>query len=142
MENLLHNVAFINIVMAIGIFLLTNLLKMPIKALTGKIKNEKIRKRVNSVIYIIPFALGIILDIVYCTYLIGCPYSIVRGLGYGTTSVTLYHGIEQNFKIKVDNPFKTKEGKAALEMVEKVTADGKVDENDVSAVKDFWEAVK
>lgn len=142
MDMLLHNLTFINIAMAFVVFLLTNLLKMPIKALTVKIKNEKIRKRVNSVIYIIPFALGVIFDILYCKYYLNFPYSIIRGLGYGTAAITLYHTIEQNFKIKVDNPFKTKEGKAALEMVEKVTADGKVDENDVSAVKDFWEAVK
>lgn len=142
MYDLLHNLTFISITMAIAIFLLTNLLKLPIKAVTKHIKNETTRKRVNSVIYILPFALGVIFDIVYCTEYLNCAYSIVRGLGYGTSAIALYHAIEQNFKIKVDNPYDTAEGKKAVETIEKITQDGKIDENDMSAVKDFWEAVK
>lgn len=142
MDALLHNMTFIYCAMALVIFLITNLLKLPIKMLTGKIKSETIRKRVNTIIYLIPFALGIILDFVYCTYYLKCAYSVIRGLTYGTASISLYHGIEQNFKIKVDNPYETEEGKAALEMVEKVKEDGQITKEDVPAVKDFWDAVK
>ena len=142
MDALLHNMTFIYCAMALVIFFITNLLKLPIKMLTGKIKSETIRKRVNTIIYLIPFALGIILDFVYCTYYLNCAYSIIRGLTYGTASISLYHGIEQNFKIKVDNPYETEEGKAALEMVEKVKKDGQITMEDVPAVKDFWDAVK
>jgi predicted neutral ceramidase superfamily lipid hydrolase len=142
METLLHNESVIYIAMVITVFLLTNVLKMPIKVLTGKIKTEKIRKRVNTIIFVLPFILGIALDIFYCIYYLHTEFSIIRGLGYGTSAIALYHGIEQNFKIKTDNPYNTEQGKKAVELVNKITEDGKIDENDMSAVKEFWDAVK
>lgn len=142
MDEILHNMTYVYIAMAIIIFLLTNVLKLPIKVVTGKIKNEKIRKRVNTIIYLIPFALGIGFDILYSTYYLNEAYSIIRGLGYGTASITAYHGFEQNFKIKTNNPYETGEGKAVVELVETITADGKIDKEDISAVQNFWDAVK
>jgi hypothetical protein len=142
MEAILHNMTYVYIAMAVVVFLLTNVLKLPIKALTHHIKNEKIRKRVNTVIYLIPFALGIAFDFVYSMYFLEGAYSIIRGLGYGTASITLYHGFEQNFKIKVDNPYESDEGQAVLGLVETITEDGKIDKQDVDAVKEFWDAVK
>jgi uncharacterized membrane protein YagU involved in acid resistance len=143
MEEILHNMSYISFVMPIIIFLITNVLKLPIKALTTKlISNETTKKRVNTIICIIPFALGIVFEIVYCTHYLNEAYSIIRGLNYGTNTILLYHIFEHNFKTKIYNPFETEQGQEVMELVEEITADGKIDEKDMDAIQKFWDSVK
>ena len=141
-HKLLNNEYFVWCAMAVIIFGFTQLLKLPIKHFTKKIKTERVRKMVNSTILLIPFALGVLLDFLYSTYYLHGVFSVINGLGYGTAGVSLYGVIERFFKVKVNNPYETEEGKAITSLVENVVADGKVDGNDKHAVKDFWNKVK
>lgn len=141
-HKLLNNEYFVWCAMAVIIFALTQVLKLPIKACTKHIKNERVRRMVNATILLIPFAVGIALDFVYSTYYLHGAFSIINGLGYGTAGISLYGAIERFFKVKTQNPYETMAGKAVTELVEEISKDGKVDENDKHAVKDFWDKVK
>jgi hypothetical protein len=128
--------------MAVIIFALTQVLKLPIKYFTKKIKNERMRRMVNATILLIPFAVGIALDFLYSTYYLHGAFSIINGLGYGTAGISLYGAIERFFKVKTENPYETQAGKAVTELVEDISKDGKVNGDDKHAVKDFWDKVK
>ena len=140
--NLLHNTYFVWCAMAVLIFLVTQVIKLPIKHFTKKIKNERKRKIVNSIFLLIPFALGILAEFLYNTYYLHIAFTVIAGLGYGTAAISLYGIIERFFKVKIENPYDTEEGKAVTELVDEVTKDGVVDGNDVSAVNEFLDKVK
>lgn len=139
---LLKNEYFVWCAMAVIIFALTQVLKLPIKHFTKKIKNERTRKMVNATILLIPFIVGVALDFVYSTYYLHCAFSLINGIGYGTAGISLYGVVERFFKIKVENPYDTEEGKAVVELVNEVSKDGDVTANDKHAVEDFWKKVK
>lgn len=142
LQDILQNEWVIWCAMAVIIFLLTQVLKLPIKVCTKKIKNERVRKIVNATILLIPFGLGILCEFLYGAYV--CPlwgetlqFTGVTGLGYGTAGISLYGVIERFFKVKTNNPYNNEEGKAVTDLVNGITADGKLDTNDASAVQDF-----
>lgn len=139
---LLKNPFFVSCAMAVIIFALTQVLKLPIKHFTKKIKNERVRRMVNATILLIPFALGVLADFLYSTYYLQTAFSVITGLGYGTAGISLYGMIERFFKVKIENPYDSEEGKAVKELVKDVSKDKKVDVNDKNAVKDFWNKVK
>ena len=141
-HSLLRNDYFVWCAMAVIIFALTQVLKLPIKYFTKKIGNERVRRMVNTTILLIPFAVGVIIDFVYSTYYLHGAFSIINGLGYGTAGISLYGAIERFFKVKTENPYDTETGKAVTGFVEEISEDGKVDGNDKHAIKDFWEKVK
>lgn len=142
LHNILHNDYFIWCAMAVIIFLITQVLKLPIKVCTKKIKNERLRKIVNATILLIPFGLGVLAEFLYATYYLHTAFTIITGLGYGTTGITLYSAVERFFKIKIDNPYTTtEEGKAVTNLISSVTADGKVDSTDKSAVQEFLDYI-
>ena len=139
---LLNNEYFVWCAMAVIIFALTQVLKLPIKHFTNKISNQRTRKMVNATILFIPFMLGVLIDFVYSTYYLHGAFSVINGLGYGTAGVSLYGVIERFFKVKVENPYETEEGKSVTSLVESVVADKKVDENDKKAINEFLNMVK
>lgn len=141
-EQLLNNEWFVWCAMAVIVFLVTQILKMPIKHFTATISNERARKMVNATILLIPFALGVAFDILYSTFVIHCAYSIINGLGYGTAGISLYGVVERFFKVKVKNPYDSEEGKAVLQLVEDVSKDGKVDKSDADIMKEFMKKVR
>lgn len=138
---ILSNTYFVWCCMAVFVFGITQLIKMPIKHFTSKIKNERKRKIINATILLIPFALGILFEFLYSTYILHTAFTVIVGLGYGTAGISLYGIVERFFKVKIDNPYNTSEGKAVTELVDKVMEDGKVDEKDVSAVQEFLDKV-
>lgn len=138
----LHNEYFIWCAMAVIVFVVTQLLKLPIKVCTKKIKNERTRKIANGTILLIPFALGVLFEFLYSTYYLHTAFTIITGLGYGTAGVSLYGVVERFFKVKTNNPYETEEGEAILELVEEVVKDDKVDESDKQALKDYLNKVK
>lgn len=142
MLELLNNVYFISCAMAVIVFLATQVLKMPIKHFTSKIANERARKIANATILLIPFALGVLFDYLYSTYVTHTAFSVIAGLGYGTAGISFYNIIERTFKVKISNPYKTEDGKAVMELVAAVTEDGKVDAEDADRVKTFLKKVK
>jgi hypothetical protein len=139
---LLKNPFFVSCAMAVIIFALTQVLKLPIKHFTEKIKNERVRRMVNATILLIPFALGVLADFLYSTYYLQTAFTVITGLGYGSAGISLYGIIERFFKVKIENPYDCEEGKAVKELVKDVSKDKKVDGNDKNAVKDFWDKVK
>lgn len=140
-KQLLSNEYFVWCAMAVIIFLVTQVLKLPIKALTKKIKNERVRRGVNSIILLIPFGLGVLAEFLYNTYYLHTVFTVITGLGYGTAGISLYGIVERFFKVKVENPYDSEEGQAVLELVENVQEDGKVDGKDISAVDEFWQTI-
>lgn len=141
-SELLKNEYFVGCAMAVIIFALTQVLKLPIKHFTKKIKNERGRKMVNATILLIPFVVGVLCEFLYATYYLHIAFSLIRGLSYGTAGISLYGIIERFLGVKTKNPYESEEGKAVTEFVEQVAEDGKIDENDKHAVKDFWNIVK
>jgi predicted neutral ceramidase superfamily lipid hydrolase len=141
MEELVKNEYFVSVAMAVIIFACTQLLKMPIKLLTSKIANERVRRIVNGTILLIPFILGVVLDYVYCTAVTHQAVNVINGLGYGTAGISLYGVVERFFKVKVENPYETEEGQAVVELVENVKEDGKIDEKDKDAVSEFMDMI-
>ena len=139
MAELLKNEYFMGVVMSVIVFAFTQLLKMPIKALTSKIENERTRKIVNGTILLIPFILGVLFELLLTTLVFHEPFTVIQGLTYGTGGISLYGVVERFFKVK--NPYDTEEGEAVIELVEKVTEDGKVDENDKTALKEYLDLV-
>lgn len=147
LETILKSDYFIWGTMAVIIFLITQVLKLPIKVGTKRIKNERVRKIVNATILLIPFGLGVLFEYLYVTY---CPstyctiksFTGLTGLGYGTAGISLYGVIERFFKVKIENPYtETEEGKAVTELVDKITEDKKIDSEDKSAVQQFLDKI-
>lgn len=133
MAELLKNENFVWFVMSLIVLGLSQLLKLPIKALTKKfIKKETVRSRVNITIMLIPLALGIVCDWLYCSLYLHIAFSVIEGLKIGGTAVTLYGVIEKAFKGK-----QSTETTETLKLVENITKDGKVDKTDSQSVKDF-----
>lgn len=141
-KELLNNEYVVYAIMAVVIFIGTQILKLPIKAITNKIKNERARRIVNGIILLIPFALGLGLEYAMCRFINHDAFNIIEGLTYGTAGISFYGVVERFFKVKTNNPYKTEEGKAVVELVQKVTADGKVDVNDKSAIQEYFETLK
>lgn len=139
---LLKNDYFVWCSMAVIIFALTQVLKLPIKVCTKHISNERVRRMVNATILLIPFALGVLADFLYSTYFLQTAFTVITGLGYGTAGISLYGAVERFFKVKAVNPYDTELGKVVTDFVGEVTKDGKVDGNDKHAVADFWNKVK
>ena len=122
--------------MAIIVLLLTQALKwMLVKPFTRLIKNEVVRERVDCLIVLIPFALGIVLDFFYCTYFLQTVPNMMVGITYGTGAIALYNPIAKFFGAK--NVYQTEQGKKALEFIKNVASDGKIDAQDGEKVKEF-----
>ena len=138
----MSNAELVVAITGIVIFALTQLLKMPIKHFTNKIENQRIRRIVNITILIIPFALGVGCEFVYSMFVYFDAFELGVGIAYGSSAVFAYSIVERFLKVKLPNPFATEEGKAFLQLVDTVSEDGKIDENDKDAIKAFWDKVK
>lgn len=125
-------------------FVVTQVLKLPIKHFTGKIKDDKVRKMVNTTIVLLPFIFGCIYEALYSHCYLHEAFSFVRGLTFGMSGISAYAFVERFLGVKkTTNIYETTDnGKAAKELIEKVTADGKIDANDISAVGEFLKKVK
>lgn len=126
-------------IMAVIVFAITFLLKLPIKALSKKAKNEQCRKAINSVILIIPFAVGMLVEWLYDTFIMKGVFDYVTGFLVGGQSIALYGVVERFFGVKVENPYETEEGKKVLEQVEEITEDGTVTADEI---QDFLNNIK
>ena len=81
---------------------------------------------------LIPLALGVLGDWLFCTYYLGVAFSIVEGVKIGGTAITLYGMLEKAIKGS-----QSKETTATLQLVNDITKDGKIDKQDNSTVKEF-----
>lgn len=136
-HTILHNEVIMFGFFSAIIFGLTQGLKIPLKMWTNKITNEKVRKRVNAVILIIPFALGILFDVLFSYLYLHDVFDVITGLGYGTGSIALYNIVERFLGVSLENPYETKEGKDVTDLVHSVSKDGKIDDKDLPFVKEY-----
>lgn len=131
----LHNQDIMLWVMALLVFLLTQLVKLPIKVFTNKITVEKTRKMVNSTILLIPFALGCLLEFLYDHFVLQCVFDWMTGLILGGQSMAFYGIFDHFFGIKFTNELEEcAEGQAVLEAVEEAKADGVVTAEEVKEI--------
>ena len=133
MAELLNNQDFVWGAMAIIILCLSQAFKLPLKALTKHtIADDNVRARVNTALMLIPLALGVVFDFLFCTFYLKVAFSVTEGVKVGGTAVTLYGILEKLIK-----GAPSKETAKTLELADNVTKDGKVDKSDISAVEKF-----
>lgn len=139
---LLKNDIFVWGAMSVVIFAVTQALKLPIKHFTAKIGSERVKKLANTSILILAFAVAVLLDFLFSYFYLKQGIDLVRVFRYWSGSSAVYSIVERFLGKKIENPMKTEEGKATVEMVGKVVADNKVDKSDSPALNEFWDRVK
>lgn len=102
-------------IMALAIFGIIYLLKIPYKKLTSKITNEKGRQIANKAIVLLTFAVSIGLTLGY-SYLVKVDFSITDSIKYAVSAIALYSATEVK-KGNTDVAFMTEEGKEVVETV-------------------------
>ena len=130
----LHNRYYMIWIMAAIIFLLTQAIKLPIKHFTIRIKVERTRKAVNSVILLLPFALGCLFEYLYDIYVLKAVYDVAAGVILGGQSIALYGIFERFLGVKIENPYESEEGKAVIDEVNKAVADGTVTTGEIKEI--------
>lgn len=138
--------------MSVIVFFVTQVVKIPVKKLTTAIKekynlSDRGRRLINLVILVIPFLIGLFAEFLYACCYLKTSFNVYEGLLAGIGGISLYAFIDQTGigkkKEESTNPYTdTEEGKALVDLVENITADGKVDEQDVDAVKAFFDFIK
>lgn len=141
---LLLNGYFVWCAMAVIIFGLTQILKLPIKAATKHIKNEKTRGIVNLVILVIPFGLGLLAEFLYDVLYLHNTFTGLAGLQYGSASLLVYSVFEKimqkiGVKAQTENSNETtEEEQAENETTAELQEDAGIEESVLSAVEEFW----
>ena len=136
---LLANYGLYLVVMMGVIIMVTNTIlmfvKKPIKKLTAKIQNEKLRKLANKMVILFAFGLSalmwFVLNKISAHYF---PFDEIKVLLTGAFSIVIHA-----FGDGIINKTQAKE---IIETVEEIVADGKIDDNDKHAVADFWNKTK
>lgn len=150
MQELLADQVFVYSIMAILSFAITQGLKWAfVKPWTNKLKgkHERIRKAINSVIFLFPYAVGIALEVLLSIYTKTTPNLFIGALN-GGAGHSVYACFERVWAIangKSDEKksyAQTDEEKAAENMIYGITEDNKVDASDCSKVAEFWNKVK
>lgn len=137
--------------MSVLVFFVTQLVKLPIKKLTTAIKekydlSDRGRRLINLVILVIPFLIGLFAEFLYACCFLKTNYNVFEGLLSGFGAISLYALIDQTGigkkKGETTNPYtETEDGKAIVELVDKIAEDGKIDGEDEDAIKAFFKAI-
>lgn len=121
--------------MSTFIFIVLCLLKKPIKALTKRIKNERIRKLANKTIIILAFALSVLLWFLASLY---APkyftFDVVEVVLSGALPVVMY--------AIGDGIITPKSAVAIISKIADVVADGEVTDQEVEETKQIIQEVK
>lgn len=75
------------------VLIFTQIAKLPVKYFTGKIQNEKLRKKINVVIMLLPIAFGFLLSWILTFF--GFSFSVSIAVVWGTISQTIYEFISR-----------------------------------------------
>ena len=111
------------------------LLKKPIKLLTNKIKNEPLRKLCNKVIIVMAYGLSIGLY-----YLLA--WILPQYVTVDWVQITLSGSLAIVGYALGDGVITKNKAKDAIEDIKNVVKDGKINGNDNSAIKEFYDKVK
>ena len=123
-------------IMAFIVFALTYLVKLPFKHfVTDKIQNEQTRKNINSLILLLPFIFGLLAQFIYSQYICHVAFNLedffVRGFIIGGQSIMMYGIIERFFKVKIENPYESGQGKEIADDIKDMVSDNKIDKNEI-----------
>lgn len=80
----------------VGVILLTQIVKLPIKTLTSKIANNDLRQKVNTIIMFVPIGLGLAMS--WGLTFAGYEFVFEAGLVWGTFSQVIYEFVTKVFK--------------------------------------------
>lgn len=80
----------------VGVILLTQIVKLPIKAITSKIANNDLRQKVNTIIMFVPIGLGLAMS--WGLTFAGYEFVFEAGLVWGTFSQVIYEFVTKVFK--------------------------------------------
>lgn len=147
MQALLDNQVLVLSLMAVLTFGLTQGLKwVCVKPWTNKLKNERARKAINTVIFFFPYAVALALEFIFALVTKG-EFNALVGLIVGGGSHSVYGFFEMIYgvitgKIKIKRVATTDEEKAVEDFVFDISKDGKIDGNDNPALKAFLDKVK
>lgn len=75
---------------------LSQLAKLPIKHFTGKIPDENLRQKINTVIMLLPIAFGFLAS--WALTCFGFDFSVTAALVWGSTSQVIYGFVERLIK--------------------------------------------
>lgn len=149
MEQLLNNTAFVYAMMAVLAFAITQGLKWAfVKPWTSKISDERLRKSVNTVIFLFPYMVGIAIEFFYATYIAKTTPDLFVGAMSGGAGHSVFALYERIFNLVTGRSTANKshavtEGEHAAEkLVYDAIADGKIDANDKPALKEFFDKIK
>ena len=142
MKELLSNNYFVLCAMSIIICLITQLLKLPIKLFTNKIKNQKAENRVTSLLMLIPLALGVLFNFIYNVYYLHIAFSVIEGLSWGTTSIAFYQGFKKLITGKEPTATEIQQVNDVKKLADQIASDGKIDKNDTNAISEYLNKVK
>lgn len=144
MENLLNNSAFVCILMAVMTFGVTQGLKWAfVKPWTNKLKNERARKSVNTVIFLFPYAVGILLEYLFATFVTHTTPDLFVGAVSGGAGHSVFALYERIYNIATGrSTAKLDESNAAEKFIADVIADGKINGDDKPALQEFLNKVK
>lgn len=147
MKELLNNEKFVWVAMGVLIVLITQGFKwLVVKRFTNKLP-DKVRTIINSTIVIVAIGLGFVAEYFYSFKYLGKPFDVLEALGWSGAGQVVYSIVERIFKligskVTIENPFTTEEGKQVLNLAEKVTKDGKLDQSDMPCVEEFLKSLE
>lgn len=115
-----------------AVFGLVQLVKKPIKKLTAKITNEKLRKLANKSLIFLSFGFSVglwfLLNVILPS-VVQIDWALVLLTGaLPVVAHAVYDGL-----------IGSKTAKQAVEAIKDITEDGKIDKNDTTAIKDFFD---
>lgn len=148
MQQFLQNTTLVYCTMALLIFGITQGLKwLLVKPWTQKLKSERARKAINSVIWFIPYLVGTALEFVYAVVIMKGEFNAMVGFICGGAGHSVYGLYEVIYniatgKVKPKSQATTDEEKAVEDFCYSVAEDGKIDENDKYALQAFWDKMK
>lgn len=148
MQAILQNQVLVYCFMAFLVFGITQGLKWAVvKPWTNKLKNERARKAINTIIFFFPYAVGVFLEFMYSVVLMNGQFNAFMGIINGGAGHSAYALYERIYAVVTGNKngkvFRnlSKEEKEWQEMLLGVADDGKIDENDKDALQSFWEKI-
>ena len=143
MAELLNNEKIVLIAMGIVAFLVTQGLKWAFVKPFTKNLNTRAKTIINSVILIIAFGSAVLCEFLYSHFWLHTAINLTRasyGWGYASGVYGVVEMVIRFIKcdnVKLENPYKTEEGKQTTELIEDITKDGKIDKEDSQSMKDY-----
>lgn len=143
MAKLLNNEKIVLIAMGIVAFLVTQGLKWAFVKPFTKNLNARTKTIINSVILLIAFGSAVLCEFLYSHFWLHTAINLTRasyGWGYASGVYGVVEMIIRFIKgdnVKLENPYKTEEGKQTTKLIEDITKDGKIDKEDSQSMKDY-----